>query len=113
MAALTITTDRTPEGILIHLDGAGDAEGTPVLERELTRLSALKPKLVVVDAANLTFLSSLAMGRLMAFGQSISRAKGRIIIAAAPPEVKTALERAGLKDAFGFHDNAWAALAAG
>ena len=113
MATLKITTDRTPEGVLVALDGDGDVAAAPILEREFTRLSGLKPKLVVIDAGNLTFISSLVIGQLLGFQQTMTRAKGRLIIAAAQPMVKDALSRAKLQDSFTFHDNAWAALAAG
>jgi anti-anti-sigma factor len=106
MAALDVTVSTLPDRVIVHLDGEGDIDGAPALEQVLTKLSALRPKLVILDAAKLTFISSLAMGQLMAFQRAIARSKGRVIIAAAQPLVKEALHRAHLQTVFAFQESA-------
>jgi anti-sigma B factor antagonist len=81
------------------------------LERSLNRLSAGRPKFVVLDLSGLSFISSLGMGLLNAFRRGLHSHSGVTRIAAAQPDVLKALALCSLDKLFEMHPTLDSALA--
>jgi anti-anti-sigma factor len=80
------------------------------LERQLIRLSAGRPAVVVIDLAGLIFISSLGMGYLNNFRKGVRAYGGVVKMAAAKPVVDHALRLCNFQQLFEFHDTVEAAL---
>lgn len=86
--------------ILAQVIGEADIVNADKLETLCLPLVAQRPRRMVVDLSQLTFISSLAMGKLVAARKSIVKHGGEVIIAAPSPLVHEALRRARLHDLF-------------
>lgn len=82
------------------------------LERQLIRLSAGRPSVIVIDLTGLLFISSLGMGLLNTFRKGVRAYGGVMKMAAARPSVDEALRLCNFHQLFEFHDTIEAALAA-
>lgn len=100
MSSISVQTSQHPSGLIVKIAGDAGVENVPELERELTRLSATHPPLIVFDLSALDFIASLGMGALMAFRKVIVRTGGTVRLAAAKPAVLDAFKRAALKELF-------------
>ena len=96
---------------VLRLKGALRLDAAP-LERQLIRLSAGRPAVVVIDLAGLTFISSLGMGLLNHFRRGCGAYGGVVKIAAPQPAVDEVLRLCNFQQLFEFHDTVEAALAA-
>ena len=99
---IEVEVSETPEQMVVRIAGeasfglAGDLKGV------LLSLSLRRPALVTLDLSGLHFVSSLAMGALVAFHRVVVRAGGRVRLAAALQRpVRESLERAELLTLFG------------
>ena len=99
-----------PGAIVLRLVGELRLDLAPV-ERQLIRLSAARPALVVIDLAGLSFISSLGMGLLNHFRRGLDSHGGVTKIAAAHPDVDNALWLCNFDKLFEFHDSVENALA--
>jgi anti-anti-sigma factor len=97
--------------LILRLSGELRLDMTP-LERQLIRLSAGRPAVVVIDLAGLSFISSLGMGYLNNFRRGVKPYGGVVKIAAAQPLVDQALRLCNFHQLFEFHDSVEAALGA-
>jgi len=66
------------------------------LERQILKLTAGRPTLVVVDVTGLTFCSSLGMGALVSIRNAVRRQEGRVRLAGMQQMVEGAFRRASL-----------------
>jgi anti-anti-sigma factor len=94
---LEVEVGETWKGPIVRLRGeAGVAEAT-TLEACVLRLSAARPACVTFDLSELVFLSSLAMGILVAYRRGAVRTGTRVcLVPDLHPAVREALDRAGL-----------------
>jgi anti-anti-sigma factor len=100
---IEVGIDEAPGKVVVRIAGEASLRQADKLTAALLGLSARRPSLVTLDLSRLSFLSSLAMGVLVAFRRGIVRAGGRVRLAAAPQEpVREALARAELLNLFGW-----------
>jgi anti-anti-sigma factor len=66
------------------------------LDRELSKVLAKKPKIVVFEGSQLSFISSLALGSLIAFQRNMAKHGGQVRLAALQPMVLDMLKHAKL-----------------
>jgi anti-anti-sigma factor len=66
------------------------------LDRELARVSACRPPLVWMDLGELSFISTLGMGMLVAFHKTVKSYGGTLTITGLQPRVLGSLQRARL-----------------
>ena len=88
--------ERRPHFLLVAIKGEGSFEQAEFLSAELLRIPLDAYSLVVLDLAELTFLSSLAMGALVGYRRGLGRRGVEIRLANVPAQVWLALESAGL-----------------
>jgi anti-anti-sigma factor len=100
-AGLKVTTGQTADGLVIRVTGVAGVKQSGALLSGLLAASARRPAVATLDLSELRFLSSLAMGVLVAYRRGVARAGGRVRLAAGlQPAVKEALTRAELLDLF-------------
>jgi anti-anti-sigma factor len=90
-----LVSDQADE-VLVRLQGEAGFLEAEVLSAALVPVSARRPALVTLDLSELHFISSLVLGILVRFGHSAVRFGGRVQLTPPRPEVREAIERAGL-----------------
>lgn len=107
---LTLVLHDTPRGLVASLSGDAGVAAVDELEQLLLPLSARRPALLVLDLSSLEFISSLAMGTLVAFQRGLKRHRSQLVLAAVPPVIRQALRYAMLEPMFSFCDSVEDAL---
>jgi stage II sporulation protein AA (anti-sigma F factor antagonist) len=100
-APMDVQIETLPGATVVHVKGECAITLQP-LEAMFLQLSAQRPKLVVLDLAGVTFISSLGMGSILAFRRGLALHGGSVRLAAAQPLVLDAFRRAHLYDVFTF-----------
>jgi anti-anti-sigma factor len=85
---------------VIRLEGAAGLEGQPHLERAVTKAMAGKPAQVLVDARDLEFLASLALGSLVTLSKSVRAGGGSVQVGGLRPAVHEVFRRSRLEELF-------------
>ena len=99
-APFDVQCETVGDLILARVIGEADVINAGKLEQLCTTLVANRPRKMIVDLSQLTFISSLAMGKLVAARKSIIKHGGEVVLAAPSPLVHEALRRARLHDLF-------------
>ena len=92
--------EHRPHFLLVAIKGEGGFEQAQFLSAELLRIPLEAYSLVVLDLAELTFLSTLAMGALVGYRRGLGRRGVEVRLANVQPQVWLALESAGLGKLF-------------
>ena len=93
---LAFHVERGPHFLSVAIRGEASFDQAEVLSAQLLRAPLDGAWLVVLDLAGLTFLSSLAMGALVAYRRGLSRRGIEVRLANVQAPVSLALESAGL-----------------
>ncbi len=96
MSTLNVEIAEADGAVVVRVVGEGSAANARALETSVTRLCAMRPRLVVLDLSQLSFIASLCMGCFVALRRGITAHGGTVRIAGATPEVALALRRAKL-----------------
>jgi anti-anti-sigma factor len=91
---------RGPQFPIVAIQGEASFDQVEVISAQLLRIPLDAYTLVVLDLAELTFLSSLAMGALVAYRRGLGRRSVEVRLANVPAPVWLALELAGLGQLF-------------
>jgi anti-anti-sigma factor len=98
---LTVEVSETLQGHVVRLRGEAGLAEAGALEVALVPLAARRPPCVTFEMSELEFISSLAMGVLVAFRRGAVRAGVRVCLAIdLRPPVREALERADVLSIF-------------
>ena len=92
--------ERRPHFLLVAIKGEASFDQAEVISAQLLRIPLEAYSLVVLDLAELTFLSSLAMGALVGFRRGLLRRGVEVRLANVQAQVWLALELAGLGKLF-------------
>ena len=92
--------ERRPYFLLVAVKGVASFDQAEVISAHLLRIPLEAYALVVLDLAELRFLSSLAMGALVEYRRGLCRRGVEVRLANVPKEVWLALESAGLGHLF-------------
>ena len=101
---LAFHIERRPHLLLVAIGGEASFDQAEVISAQLLRIPLGAYSLVVLDLAGLTFLSSLAMGALVAYRRDLRRRGVELRLANVQAQVWLALESAGLGKLFGTID---------
>lgn len=93
MNKLHITSEETPGGLILRLTGAATLASADLMQAAVTRAIAARPAKVIVDLSNVTDISSLLAGQLVALQNGLKHHNGHAVLAAPIPRVREALER--------------------
>ena len=97
---LAFHVERRSHFLLVAIQGEASFEQAEFLSAQLLQIALDACALVVLDLAELTFLSSLAMGALIEYRRDLCRRGVEIRLANVPAQVWLALELAGLRKLF-------------
>jgi anti-anti-sigma factor len=96
-----VTIGQKAGEAIVCLKGDASVTQARALEAGLLPVSALRPRRVILDLSEVTYLSSLAMGVLVGFRRGIIRAGGQVhLVPNLQPRVREALEAARLTELF-------------
>jgi anti-sigma B factor antagonist len=101
--------ERLNGGVVVHLAGEIDLYNAADVGAALAEVAESEPERIVVDLGGVDFVDSTALGALIEARKRLASA--RLVLAAPGPDVRRALEVAGLIDHFPVHDSVDAALA--
>ena len=93
---LAFNVERGSHWLTVALRGEAGFDQADVISAQLLRIPLDSYSLVVFDLAGLTFLSSLAMGALVAYRRGLCRRGVEVRLANVAAQVWLALESAGL-----------------
>ena len=88
--------ERRPDFLVVAIKGEASFEQAEVISAQLPRTSLDGYSLVVLDLAELTFISSLAMNALVEYRRGLGRRGVEVRLANAQAPIWSALEMAGL-----------------
>jgi anti-anti-sigma factor len=97
---LAFHVERGPHWLTVAIRGEASFDQAEVISAQLLRIPLDAYSLVVFDLAGLTFISSLAMGALVAYRRGLCRRGVEVRLANVQPRVWLALESAGLWQLF-------------
>jgi anti-anti-sigma factor len=97
---LAFHIERRPHLLLVAIGGEASFDQAEIISAQLLRIPLGAYSLVVLDLAGLTFLSSLAMGALVAYRRDLRRRGVELRLANVQAQVWSALESAGLGTLF-------------
>jgi anti-anti-sigma factor len=92
--------EHRPHCLVLAIRGEAGFDQAEVLSAKLLRVPLDRYSLVALDLAELTFLSSLAMGVLVEYRRGLWRRGIEVRLANVPAQVWLALESAGLLGLF-------------
>ena len=97
---LAFHVERGPHWLTVAIRGEASFDQAEVISAQLLRIPLDSYSLVVFDLAELTFLSCLAMGALVAYRRGLGRRGVEVRLANVSAQVWLALESAGLGQLF-------------
>jgi anti-anti-sigma factor len=97
---LTFCVQRSPYFLCVAIKGEASFDQAEVISAQLLRIPLDAYTLVVLDLAELTFLSSLAMGALVEYRRGLWRRGIEVRLANVQAQTWLALESAGLLKLF-------------
>ena len=97
---LAFHVERGPQWLTVAIRGEAGFDQAEVISAQLLRIPLEAYSLVVLDLAELTFLSSLAMGALIEYRRGLGRRGVEVRLANVQARVWMALELAGLGKLF-------------
>jgi anti-anti-sigma factor len=97
---LAFHVERGPHWLTVAIGGEASFDQAEVISAQLIRIPLDLYSLVVFDLAELTFLSSLAMGALVAYRRGLGRRGVEVRVANVQARVWLALQSAGLGTLF-------------
>jgi anti-anti-sigma factor len=99
--AVQVTVSPTIDDMVIRIKGEAGVECAVGLEKGLLGPAARRPAVVILDLSELSSISCLAMGVLVAYRRGVVRSGGRVRLAEElQPAVREALTRAELLSLF-------------
>jgi anti-sigma B factor antagonist len=103
VGTLEVETAETDHAVVVAIRGDAGATNADLLDAAVLRLSAMRPRLVVLDLSQTTLIASLCIGSLVALRRGIVAHGGAVRIAGASPLIDLTLRRAKLDLIFPMH----------
>jgi anti-anti-sigma factor len=100
-----MTVERAPDGLIIKLDGELDVTACGEFELKVTALSLVNAKRVIFDLSGLTYISSMALGAIVAIRNDVLSGGGRVFLVGMSPLVLDCFRRPRLTSLFEVQDS--------
>ncbi len=113
MPQLAITLEVVDNAVVMRLVGDADMHSVGPLQREVTRLAASRPKLVVIDATEVSFFSSLALSEFVSLHSALKTHGSSIAMVGVQGAALDAVKRTRLDSVIRLFPSVEAALASG
>jgi len=111
MSQFMVDLQQHDDAVVVKMAGDASVGSIGELERQFTKIQAMKPQLVVLDMSELNFIASIGMGTLVALQRATGRHGGKVKLACVNENIRGALARAALDKVFEIHDTPEAAMA--
>lgn len=108
----TVEGARTAVAVIIQISGKVDGDTAPELARVCRQWITPTDKNLVLDFADVQYISSAGLGSVLTVGKEMSRQSGQILICGLTSRLKQVFTFSGFEMLFPFFDNREAALAA-
>lgn len=105
-------TDVAPGVVVLRLKGRADSRTVSAMMPKVNLISAKRPSKVVVDMGELSFLSSLPLGEIVAMNRAVKLHKGKVALAAVQPSVLEMMKAVRIDQVMGCYATVDDALAA-
>jgi len=99
-APFDVRSENRDGMIIAFVSGEADVFNSEKLEAVLTPFIAKRPRRLILELSQLTMISSLAMGKLVAARKSMALHGGEVVLVSPIVMVHDALRRARLTDIF-------------
>src|SRR5262245_41585768 len=99
-----------PEGLVVRVLGEASLPEIDRLRIHLMYVTVRRPRLVILDLADLVFIGSLGWGALNEFRRGIIRRGGEVRLAGMRPEIEEAFRSLSLDKLFPYYSSADEAL---
>jgi anti-anti-sigma factor len=96
MDGLCVSFDNRRDAMVIHLDGSAGITSADELERAARRIKIQRPRRLIVDLTNLSFIASLGLGVLVALSAAVRAEGGTMQLVAPRPYIADAIKRCRL-----------------
>ncbi len=101
---MNVTEIRRDDGILIlKLDGRMDIDGADVIRKQLASATAGHGLRVILDLAEVNFMSSIGIGMIVRVAQSVQKRGGNLVLLDPQSVVWLVLERTHIPEIIGVH----------
>ncbi|MCE2968371.1 MAG: STAS domain-containing protein [Phycisphaerales bacterium] len=100
MSSLSVFVEQKGQAVVASVSGSADLGSNDLLQKEIDKVIALHPKVVVLDLAKLTFINSLGIGGFLRLQKSVKAAGGAVRVAGATPYVTGVFAASKLTNAF-------------
>lgn len=90
--SLAIDIRRDASTVEVQLRGEIDLRNSPRLRSALVEVAGLRPKRVILDLSNVSYVDSSGMGTIVEFRRKLDPAGGALILAGLQPRVRSVLE---------------------
>lgn len=97
--------------VIIDLQGEIDLHQSPLLHERLVEVCKSKPKVLVLNLAQVSYMDSSGVGTLVHTYRTVSGYKGRMALAGLRDRVRSVFEISRLDKYFAIYDSVEAALA--
>lgn len=110
---LQVAEQRRGDIPILSLSGRMDSTSSPDAEAALNRLIAGGDRSIIVDLANLEYISSAGLRVLLAGQKRLKQAGGALMLAALRPEIRKVFDIAGFNRLFPIYPTPEEALGPG
>jgi anti-sigma B factor antagonist len=104
-----IGVSENGDALVVHLAGELDLYNTPTVREALREATGRRPKRLVVDLSEVTFIDSTALGAFVEARRQLGD-RDAFVLAAPGLEARRALEVSGLARHFSVHESVESAL---
>ena len=108
---INVVAEQTPKGLVAKIIGEANVHQVDELDRQLRVLTALGPKVVVLDLSSMSYISSMGIGSLLRFRNEIAQAGGTVVVASLQKQVAESFKLANIDRVLPVHASVDAALA--
>ncbi len=95
---LQLNVQHDPRAVVLSIGGELDLASSPLLDQELTRVTATEPELLVLDLRELAFMDSTGLSVLVRAHHHAEEAGRRMVLVRGGPQVQRLLTLTGLAD---------------
>lgn len=100
-ATIEVKVEQAGPAHIARVVGEAGLSNVDELSRQLAKISASRPTILVFDMSGLTFICSLAIGSFMELYRGVKNNGGQVRFAAMTGPVETVFQKANLHHLFG------------
>ena len=109
---MNIGEERVDSVVILTIEGRTDGLTAPDLENRITEIVDRGDVHVVLDCAEMTYISSAGLRIFLTSARKCQQNGGKLMICALQPDCKSVIETSGFHTVIDCHDTREAALAA-